>query len=65
VAKKITGIVCGVSWACFFGFTSSEKLLFGPNPIPGALAYIGFFAGIISGITLIAMALIDYARRPR
>ena len=65
MAKKIVAIVCGVSWACFCGFTSSEKLLFGPNPMPGILAYVGFFAGIITGIALIAMGLIDYARRPR
>jgi hypothetical protein len=65
VAKKVTAIIAGVSWAVF----GLSHLFAGPT---GALSDAGvvlFVTGILVGIgaliALAVLALIDYARRPR
>jgi len=65
VAKKVTAIVCGVSWAVF----GLSHLFAGPTgelTTPGLVLYAaGMTIGIFSLIALAIMGIIDYARRPR
>lgn len=65
MAKKITAIVCGVSWAVF----GLSHLFAGPTGALSGTGVVMFAAGMMIGIfSLIALAilaLIDYARRPR
>ena len=65
MAKKITGIVCGVSWVLWLVFFFTPAL--DPVPLGPALVIVGFFmfTALISTPILIIMALIDYARRSR
>jgi hypothetical protein len=65
VAKKITGIVAGVSWvlvAIFWNFPTDASV---GARVQGGLWLAGLLVGIFSLIALVVMATIDYARRPR
>lgn len=65
MAKKITAIVCGVSWAIF----GISHLFVGPMgalaPAGVAMFVAGMMVGIFSLTVLGVLALIDYGRRPR
>jgi hypothetical protein len=65
VAKKVTAVVCGVSWAVFgvsFIFSDPPGTLTDTGVV---LSMTGMMIGIFSLIALAVLALIDYARRPR
>lgn len=65
MAKKIAGIVAGVSWAVFgLSFLFSDPP--GTLTDTGVVLFVaGMMIGIFSLIALGVLALIDYARRPR
>ena len=65
MAKKVTAIVAGVSWAVFglsFIFSDPPGTLTDSGVV---LFAAGMMIGIFSLIALGILALIDYARRPR
>lgn len=65
MAIKIVGIICAVCWAIFGATVAFPGFCLGPDPNFCMPAAITNPIAIISTIALAAMALVNYARRPR
>lgn len=65
MAKKVTAIICGVSWALFLiPLLFMEHSTLFNSPLAAVWA-VSVYLAIFSIPVLIIMGIIDYARRPR